>query len=162
MSGLKGHSTESTASRSPPPPEEISHDLGMNAQLIRHCKGQPCRTSGTVRELSKHAPATHLYLFLSLYALWILSVTGLQLVTRLLVTGGYERTQEGQTVHQGHGEKEQARHRPWALNPGPPRVHGAREPSTLSPQGPRHTLAELGMQDVYIKMSEKPVTGQAV
>lgn len=66
------------------------------------------------------------------------------------------------TVHQGHGEKEQVRHRPWALNPGPPRVHGAREPSTLSPQGPCHTLAELGMQDVYIKMSEEPVMGLAV
>lgn len=35
---------------------------------------------------------TYLYLFLSLYALWILSVTGLQFVTRLLVTGGYEKT----------------------------------------------------------------------
>lgn len=42
--------------------------------------------------------STYLYLFLSLYALWILSVTGLQLVTRLLVTGGCEKTQ---TLHQG-------------------------------------------------------------
>lgn len=42
--------------------------------------------------------STYLYLFLSLYALWILSVTGLQLVTRLLVTGGCEKIQ---TLHQG-------------------------------------------------------------
>lgn len=44
--------------------------------------------------------STYLYLFLSLYALWILSVTGLQLVTRLLVTGGCEKIQ---TLHQGQG-----------------------------------------------------------
>ena len=42
--------------------------------------------------------STYLYLFLSLYALWILSVTGLQLVTRLLVTGGCEKRQ---TLQQG-------------------------------------------------------------
>jgi len=35
---------------------------------------------------------TYLYLFLSLYALRILSVTGLQLVTKFFVTGGWKKT----------------------------------------------------------------------
>lgn len=50
---------------------------------------------------------TYLYLFLSLYALWILSVTALQLVTSLLVTGGCEKIQ---TLHQGQDRNEASEH----------------------------------------------------
>lgn len=45
----------------------------------------------TKASIDFHRAITYLYLFLSLYALRILSVTGLQLVTRFLVTGGWKK-----------------------------------------------------------------------